>query len=514
MLRRGCFLIALLTAISIVGTQPLSHAAEPIVRDDIVFHGDFSAATSCTPGNGYCAYTAWDYTSIPLDYQINASNDDGLSQAIVETNAKAGMHAWESDTQSAMDWIYLGLTSDSPGAGSNIIWFNPNPGNCGDLGPMEWAACAPVGPGTGFDIELNDASVAWTASLIKGIVMHEAGHILGLGHVTDCAQVMANYDASGNLCPNQTSLGQGDLNGVKALYPAGWTSFVGLDPQPAGGFASGPDAASWGEGRIDVFARSTTNTLLRRFHVPLDGWSASWEDRGKPLGLNLTGDPTAVSWGANRIDVFSLASDGQLWHIVWNANQWSAWEPLSAPSVGLVGSPDVASWGSNRLDVFARGGDNKLWHRVWNGQWNAWENLCDSPHPSCSITSDPSAVSWASNRIDVLARGTAPDNHLYRKVFSAGWNQWENLCASPHPNCAITSGPDVASWAANRLDIFAAGAGNKMFHRVWTGTAWGPWEDMGGFLTADPGVVSWAGRRVDVFVRGANNFLYYRRYAY
>ena len=42
----------------------------------------------------------------------------------------------------------------------------------------------------------------------------------------------------------------------------------------------------------------------------------------------------------------------------------------------------------------------------------------------------------------------------------------------------------VASWGNNRLDIFALGTNNSMFHKAWDGSAWRPsptgWEPLGG----------------------------------
>ena len=60
-----------------------------------------------------------------------------------------------------------------------------------------------------------------------------------------------------------------------------------------------PTVASWGPGRLDVFARGSAHRLL-------DTWS------GDGIGLgpfewfagSLVAAPAAVSWGSNRIDVF------------------------------------------------------------------------------------------------------------------------------------------------------------------------------------------------------------------
>jgi hypothetical protein len=42
-------------------------------------------------------------------------------------------------------------------------------------------------------------------------------------------------------------------------------------------------------------------------------------------------------------------------------------------------STGVASWGPNRLDIFGLGTDNQMFHKAWNGQWHpsqtGWEAL-------------------------------------------------------------------------------------------------------------------------------------------
>ena len=50
----------------------------------------------------------------------------------------------------------------------------------------------------------------------------------------------------------------------------------------------------------------------------------------------------------------------------------------------------------------------------------------------------------------------------------------------------IVDTPDAVSWGHNRIDAFAPGTDNHMWHRWWDGTAWGPsvtdWEYMDGTI--------------------------------
>ncbi len=85
---------------------------------------------------------------------------------------------------------------------------------------------------------------------------------------------------------------------------------------------------------------------------------------------------------------------------------------------------------------------------------------------------------------------------------STGWEDQDGVSAPG-------SGPAVASWASNRLDVFVRGADNALWWKVWNGSTWGTWTKIGGILTSDPAAVSWGPNRIDVFVKGVNDHLYH-----
>jgi glucose/arabinose dehydrogenase len=90
--------------------------------------------------------------------------------------------------------------------------------------------------------------------------------------------------------------------------------------------------------------------------------------RFAPLGGRglVSSGPAAASWSAGRLDVFVKGVDGQLWH-KWFDGGWSGWEALGG---GLDGAPAAASWSAGRLDVFVKGVDGQLWHKWFDGGWN------------------------------------------------------------------------------------------------------------------------------------------------
>jgi hypothetical protein len=137
------------------------------------------------------------------------------------------------------------------------------------------------------------------------------------------------------------------------------------------------------------------------------------------------------------------------------------------------------------------------------GQWVSrypWSPWGDGGDP---LDVAPAVASWAPNRLDVFARGE--NDHLWHMSWSgAKWSTWEDLGGG-----RLTSAPAAVSWGPDRIDIFVRGAAHQLAHKSWSGT-WSGWEDLGGVLTSAPAVASWAPNRLDIFARGQNNHLWHK----
>lgn len=70
----------------------------------------------------------------------------------------------------------------------------------------------------------------------------------------------------------------------------------------------------------------------------------------------------------------------------------------------------------------------------------------------------------------------------------------------------------MVSWAADRVDIFAVGHDQALWHRWWDGELWNDWESLGGRYTGEPAAASWEPGRLDVFVVGADDHLLYQHW--
>lgn len=124
-----------------------------------------------------------------------------------------------------------------------------------------------------------------------------------------------------------------------------------------------------GDGFSWVYLHLSNNSIVKVGQV-LQGEIA--------MGVTIEGIPASVSWGEDRIDVFAKGTDGGLWHKFFDQNGWSKdWEKLPG-GVKELGS--VSSWAVGRLDIFGtgegEGGAGVLYH-WWlqpDGKWGL-ENL-------------------------------------------------------------------------------------------------------------------------------------------
>lgn len=272
--------------------------------------------------------------------------------------------------------------------------------------------------------------------------------------------------------------------GLKSNWftPTSGLDFFGWEGH-GGGLASGPGAAAWSSGRLDVFAQGPNNSVIRRYY---DGQWKGWDTVG---GLT-NAQPAVATQGANKLDLFVRGMDNALWYRPYSSG-WGDWTPLGGQ---LVGGPTAVSWGAGRIDVFARGADNALWHRYFDGSWQPWRSL------GGVLTSAPAVASWGSGRLDVFVRGG--DNALWHRTFEGGWSDWKPLGG------VLNGAPAVSTWGPGRLDLFVRGGDNALWHKYFEG-GWSTYEGQGGVLTADPAAASWGRGRIDIFVRGGDNGMWH-----
>ena len=272
---------------------------------------------------------------------------------------------------------------------------------------------------------------------------------------------------------------------------------------------SSSPVVAWGANRLDVFV---VGSDLELYHKWWNGsaWGPSLTGY-EAMGGVCTSAPQVVAWGPNRLDVFVTGTDSALYHKWWNGSAWgpslTGYERMGGV---CVGEPRIVSWGANRLDVFVIGTDRALYHKWWNG--SAWgPSLTGYERMGGVCVGQPEVVAWGANRLDVFVIGT--DRALYHKWWDgSAWGP--SLTGYERLGGVCMSAPRAVAWGPNRLDIFVVGTDGALYHKWWNGSAWGPsadgFERMGGICVGQPEVVAWGPNRLDVFVIGTDSALYHK----
>ena len=281
-----------------------------------------------------------------------------------------------------------------------------------------------------------------------------------------------------------------------------------------------PAAVSWGHDRLDVFVVGSADRALYHKWWDGSGWGPS-ATGFEYMGGVIVADPVVVSWDHDRLDVFVIGTDGALYHKAWNGQQWqpslTGYDRLGVPAAGVEirGNPVAVSWDHDRLDIFVVGTNGALYHKWWGG--SAWgPSDTEFEFMGGVIVGNPTVASWDHDRLDVFVIGT--DGALYHKAWNG--SEWQpsvtgyDSLGTPDNGVTLTGSPVVNSWGHDRLDIFIVGTDGALYHKWWDGNNWGPsltgYEFMAGGISRDPAVVSWGHDRLDVFVIGSDSALWHK----
>ncbi len=143
-----------------------------------------------------------------------------------------------------------------------------------------------------------------------------------------------------------------------------------------------------------------------------------------------------------RLEVFTVGSDGALWHI-WQTtaggnwyNTWFSSGKLSTSAEIYIG-PAVIQNADGRLEVFTVGSDGALWH-IWqnspNGTWNTWTSFGTIPNVQFT-TAGPAVGKNKDGRLEVLIAGNDGALwHTWQVTPGKNWNNWDSLGALPSTN--------------------------------------------------------------------------------
>lgn len=220
--------------------------------------------------------------------------------------------------------------------------------------------------------------------------------------------------------------------------------------------------------------------------------------------LDATGEATdpAVQPGSYQTHRDANDPAGQERWDTWvntsmNCTRELYWDDVTSlgPKYDLVNSNNLRGVGIWNLNY--GGGASELWQLLQSKFETQWATL------GGTLSSGPGVASWGPNRIDLFARDN--NNALIHSWWNgAAYSGWESLGG------VITSDPAAVSWGPNRIDVFARGQDNALWHKWWNGTSWSGWSSLGGVLSSSPGASSWSSGRLDVFAKGQDNALWHR----
>lgn len=253
-----------------------------------------------------------------------------------------------------------------------------------------------------------------------------------------------------------------------------------------------------------VIAKNHGGTLWARLFIAQPGKTAewgAWQTLGSSPAGGILGRPQVISFASNHADVYVRGADSGLYHRTWNGatsdgKSWGPWERVGTWQ--MASDPSVVSWGPGRIDVFARGLDDALIHTSHENGWQGWEHL------GGIIDGRPSAISAAPGHLDIYVRGRGNDRLFHKWFTGSSWigfeviGEWQ-IDSSP---VALTRGP-------GDVNVYARGKDGALIGTSYS-NGWTGWGNLGGVIKGEPVPISWGPGHVDVYVRGSDDQVYHR----
>jgi hypothetical protein len=107
---------------------------------------------------------------------------------------------------------------------------------------------------------------------------------------------------------------------------------------------------------------------------------------------------------------------------------------------------------------------------------------------------------------------------LWTNWFDGSWHYFYSLGGTLPSAGGSYASPALASWGANRVDIFFRGADNTLWQKAWTGSSWSAFYSLGSVVSADVAAVSKANpNTIDIMTSAADHGalgLWWKRYPF
>ena len=283
-------------------------------------------------------------------------------------------------------------------------------------------------------------------------------------------------------------------------WTSDWTSL-------GGDMASQPGAGSMADGRVEVMAHATNNTVQVKSYQR-GAWNGSWA----VIGLK-TGSAPAV-YGCRE-------GDGQLNILVSGDGGWRAYRQYWSQDIYLAGSLSgpPTTWEDHgeiltsapawlckpiRMAMFGYSGtDQVLKMKAFTNSWSGWYSI------GGNFRGDPILAS--RSEVETFTFGVSVNGTLQYYYWTSrnpsAPTKLENLGG------AFQTVPQILVSSTDRLDVLIIGTDDRLKHRALIGSVWSPaWEDLGGAFNSTPLVLSLVPNKVTVYGLGINGSLIHRKW--
>jgi len=236
----------------------------------------------------------------------------------------------------------------------------------------------------------------------------------------------------------------------------------GTEQNLGGVLAGNPAAAVDGNGRIVVAGLNGAGNVFTDM-LPSGGSWTGWTS----LAGVLSGQISLATLGGN-VYLLGVNSAGLGWTREWTAgttNTWGAWTPLGGVFEGGTTLSGAAYGGT--LHVQGVNKDGILFETTGSGgTWSAWSPL------NGVLSATPSLAATSSS---LFTFDTNPAGALWYQQNTTSWLGWNGL------DGILVTGP-AATGAGGNAFVFGLNSDGNLWYRVWNGTSFSAWGNLGGIL--------------------------------
>ena len=266
-------------------------------------------------------------------------------------------------------------------------------------------------------------------------------------------------------------------------------------------------AVSRSQDKLDIFTTDVPGVIRTAAWEPefTDGWHGWWTING---GQTAPGAPvTAVSRSTDKLDIFVVGFDNRVYTAAWEpdfTDGWHGWFPIGNLQVPPGARISAVSRSTDKLDIFVVGNDGQVWTAAWEPAfadgWHGWFAISGVTAPPGAPVN---AVSRSTDKLDIFVTDTSGiiQTAAWEPDFSS-WHGWFGINGGQAaPGAAVTA----VSRSTDKLDIFVVGLGNYVYTAAWEPDfrSWHGWWQIGNIQAPAGSFVNSVSRstdKLDIFV--------------